>query len=217
MVRPSPPFSECPTSFLWRWCLSLDPRRQREENSLVTAMAMARATDMTTTTSTCPKMMWIWPFSHTPQHGYPVSLNSKVAINTVYNWTTNPTSPNIAETSSMHRIVFVHGSVPIARGTHRVPNSLTFEAKSIHWYIMTCSCTTRPLLVAYGMCPLRKLMKYYHLDPRQVQSHFIWETAAEVWGHGAWHTWSDVRNCQILDGHWRVATIGLFFLTSFFV
>ena len=85
---------------------------------------------------------------------------SKVAINTVHNWLTNPSTPILAPTSnSFDRLpsTLRHGLVPsrdklvfarrpVPRGTesvnllmqnlqnHRVPNTLTFEENTIIWY-----------------------------------------------------------------------------------
>jgi len=85
---------------------------------------------------------------------------SKVAINTVHIWLTDPTTPILAPTSDSYdrlpstlRQLLLHSSVklvfacePVPRGTksvdllmknlhnHRVPNTLTFEENTIIWY-----------------------------------------------------------------------------------
>ncbi len=73
---------------------------------------------------------------------------------------------------------------------YSVPDTLAFEEKAIHWYQELLLNHSQAddmtgfdnwILMAYCMCPPRKLQEYYQIDPDQRPTHFIRGTANEVW------------------------------------
>jgi hypothetical protein len=71
------------------------------------------------------------------------------------------------------------------------PNTLSFGEKAICWYCELLLHHDKAenmmgfnngILTAYGMCPPCKLQEYYQLAPKNCPAHFMWGTAAEIWG-----------------------------------
>jgi hypothetical protein len=72
-----------------------------------------------------------------------------------------------------------------------VPDTLSFKEKAIHWYCELLLHNDKAdnmtgfdngILIAYGMCPPCKLQEYYQLAPENCPTHFMWGTAAKIWG-----------------------------------
>jgi hypothetical protein len=76
---------------------------------------------------------------------------------------------------------------------YSVLDTLPFEEKAIRWYqelllhhnqADSMMGFDNGILIAYGMCPPRKLLQeYYQMDPDQRPTHFMRGTANEVWGN----------------------------------
>jgi hypothetical protein len=98
------------------------------------------------------------------------------------------------------KIAFAHEPVPSGTTTthlltdnlcsYLVPNTLPFAKKAIRWYrdfllnhkkIDDMMGFENGILIAYGMCPPCKLQEYYQLDQECAPTHFMKETADEVW------------------------------------
>jgi hypothetical protein len=75
---------------------------------------------------------------------------------------------------------------------YSIPVPLPFEEKAIRWYqelLLNHSQADdmtgfdKEILMEYGMCPPLKLQEYFQVDPDQRPTHFMKETANEVWGN----------------------------------
>ena len=142
---------------------------------------------------------------------------SKVAINLVHIWMTNPSMNFLAPNSTSFQqlpptiqllllqtsetIVYAREPVPPRTLATRlltnnlcqylVPDTLLFEEKAICWYrelllhhdkADNMTGFDNRILFAYGMCPPCKLQEYYQLAPENCPTHFMWGTAAKIWG-----------------------------------
>jgi hypothetical protein len=169
---------------------------------------------------------------------------SKVAINTVHIWLTDPGTPILAPTSdrfdclpstlwrlllqSSDKLVFVFAHNPIPRGTASVNllMTLTFEENAIIWYRSLLlnqahaddmTVFDNVILIAYRMCPPVELMKYYQMDPITQPTHFMRDTATEVWGDDVFKvmntTARDQDSDDKYDSPWTSQLISFLFFT----